>query len=45
MRIVRDLAYFSLGQADNVRRAMSKKTPKFWQVIAAFWMVVVMKRR
>lgn len=25
MRIVRDLAGFSLGQADNVRRAMSKK--------------------
>lgn len=28
MRIVRDLAGFSLGQADNVRRAMSKKKPE-----------------
>ncbi len=28
MRIVRDLAGFSLGQADNVRRAMAKKNPE-----------------
>ncbi len=28
MQIVRDLAGFSLGQADNVRRAMSKKKPE-----------------
>lgn len=28
MRIVRDVAGFSLGQADNVRRAMSKKNPE-----------------
>ncbi|MHB1483179.1 MAG: DNA polymerase III subunit alpha [Saccharofermentanales bacterium] len=28
MRIVRDLAGFSMGQADNVRRAMSKKKPE-----------------
>lgn len=27
MRIVRDLAGFSMGQSDNVRRAMSKKKP------------------
>ena len=33
MRIVRDLAGFSLGQADNVRRAMSKKKP---EVIAGY---------
>ncbi|NLC26430.1 MAG: DNA polymerase III subunit alpha [Fastidiosipila sp.] len=28
MRIVRDVAGFSLGQSDNVRRAMSKKDPE-----------------
>jgi len=28
MRIVRDLAGFSMGQSDNVRRAMSKKKPE-----------------
>lgn len=28
MQIVRDLAGFSMGQADNVRRAMSKKKPE-----------------
>lgn len=28
MRIVRELAGFSMGQADNVRRAMSKKKPE-----------------
>lgn len=28
MQIVRDVAGFSLGQADNVRRAMSKKKPE-----------------
>ena len=27
MRIVRDLAGFSMGQSDNVRRAMAKKKP------------------
>ena len=33
MQIVRDLAGFSLGQSDNVRRAMSKKQP---EVIAGY---------
>ena len=33
MQIVRDLAGFSYGQADNVRRAMSKKKP---EVIAGY---------
>ncbi len=28
MRVVRDLAGFSMGQSDNVRRAMSKKKPE-----------------
>ncbi len=33
MQIVRDLAGFSLGQSDNLRRAMSKKLP---EVIASY---------
>lgn len=33
MQIVRELAGFSMGQADNVRRAMSKKNRKKWQNI------------
>lgn len=31
MQIVRDLAGFSLGQSDNIRRAMSKKKPTLLQ--------------